>query len=196
MKRNLLVFITTMSMAFVGCIKNDPVLYTDNRAEIDQNVWNANAAGQTYPNLVRVPAMNRAVASSDSTLRRTAGTIRVRINLTGPPFNTDQTVGYTTFNAPSTLTTAAFPATASGQTPAAPAGTLAVMNAVAGTHYAALSGKVTIPKDSSFGYINIQILNPGPTAGQARFLGIRLDSTGTVLPSVNYRTLGLLIDQR
>jgi len=59
-----------------------------------------------------------------------------------------------------------------------------------------LSGKVTIPANSSFGYIDITILNPGPTAGQARFIGIQLDSTGTVLPSPNYNKVGLVIDQR
>ncbi len=65
-----------------------------------------------------------------------------------------------------------------------------------GTHYTALSGIVTIPADSSFGYINVPILNGGATAGQARFLGLQLNETGSVKPSVNYSQLGLVIDQR
>jgi hypothetical protein len=52
------------------------------------------------------------------------------------------------------------------------------------------------PANSSFGYLDIQILNAGASAGQAKFLGIQLDSTGTLMPSVNYRSLGLVIDQR
>jgi hypothetical protein len=96
----------------------------------------------------------------------------------------------------SPITSLAFPATPAGQTPAAASGTLTVQNAVSGTHYTALSGLCTIPKDSSFGYINIQILNAGATAGQARFLGIQLDSSGTLKPNPNYNKIGLTIDQR
>jgi hypothetical protein len=67
---------------------------------------------------------------------------------------------------------------------------------VAGTHYTALNGKLTIPAKSSFGYIDVQVLNAGASAGQAKFLGIQLDSTGSVLPNPNYNKIGLIIDQR
>jgi hypothetical protein len=197
-----IVFFVVLS----GCIKNKLVTWTGAVAELDAATWNANGPGQTYPFITRIPNFNRALTSGcpDSTLRRYAGTIRVRVNLVGPHSSSDQTVGYTVFNSP--VTTVSFPVTIpanatlgcpTAQTPSAAANAaLPVINAVAGTHYAALSGKVTIPKDSSFGYINIQILNPGVSATQAAFLGIRLDSTGTLRPSVNYREIGLFIDQR
>ncbi len=54
----------------------------------------------------------------------------------------------------------------------------------------------TIPANSSFGYIDINIINAGATAGQARFVGIQLDSTGSLMPNPNYNKLGLTIDQR
>lgn len=180
--------------SFVGCIKNDDKIFAGSQAEIDATSWNSNAAGLTYPLLTRVPRFDFVTGSTDSTLRRTAGTVRVRVNLIGAPSKSSQTVGYQVFSTP--ISTVAFPATIAGQTPAAAAGTLTVLDAVPGTHYAPLSGKVTIPADSSFGYISVQVLNAGPTAGQARFIGIRLDSTGTLRPAVNYSQLGLIIDQR
>jgi len=188
-----------------SCIKNKLVTWNGVLAEIDLTVWNANGPGVTYPFVTRVPAANRALTSScpDSTLRRFAGTIQVRVNLVGGHSSKDETVGYTVFTSP--VTTVAFPATIAAnaglgcptaQTPSAAAATLNVLDAVAGTHYAALSGTITIPKDSSFGYINIQILNPGPTASQARFLGIQLNDNGSLKQSFNYGQVGLFIDQR
>ncbi len=195
-------FIIISLFALSSCIKNEEKLYTNQLAEFDATSWNANAAGVTYPILTRIPAFNRAASTSlDSTLRRFSGTIRVRVNLLGPTSKQEQTVGYSTFASP--ITTVSFPATLTaaqappaGQTPAQPAAPLAVTDAIAGTHYATLNGMVTIPADSSFGYINIQILNSGATAGQARFLGLQLNETGSVKPSVNYSQVGLVIDQR
>jgi hypothetical protein len=102
-------------------------------------------------------------------------------------------VGYKIITSP--ITTIAFPATITGQTPTRAAATLPVTDAVAGTHYTALSGKVTIPANSSFGFISIDILEAAATT-TAKFIGIELDETGTIKPSVNYSKLGLVIDQR
>ncbi len=195
MKRRLSSFLLLSLFSLISCIKNEERLFTSQVAEFDATTWNANSAGVTYPILTRIPAFNRAVSTSlDSTLRRLSSTIRVRVNLVGPTSKQEQTVGYSTFASP--ITTVSFPATITGQTPTTAAGTLAVSDAVAGTHYTALSGMVTIPVDSSFGYINIQILNPGATAGQGRFVGLQLNELGTVKSSVNYSQLGLVIDQR
>lgn len=188
-------FIIISLFALSSCIKNEEKLYTNQLAEFDATSWNANAAGVTYPILTRIPAFNRAASTSlDSTLRRFSSTIRVRVNLLGPTSKQEQTVGYSTFASP--ITSISFPATLTAQTPTTAAGTLTVSDAIAGTHYTVLSGMVTIPADSSFGYINVPILNAGATAGQARFLGLQLNEAGTVKPSVNYNQLGLVIDQR
>jgi len=205
MKKTLIYISVLLLFGSGACIKNELTTWNGVLAEVDLAAWNANGAGLTYPLVTRIPAANRALTSGcpDSTLRRYAGTIQVRVNLVGAQSGKDETVGYTVFSTP--VATAAFPATITAnaglgcpaaQTPSAAAATLNVVDAVSGTHYAALSGKVTIPKGSSFGFISIQVLNAGATAGQARFLGIRLDSTGTVRPSPNYDRAGLLIDQR
>jgi hypothetical protein len=205
MKKTLIYVFLFVLFGSGACIKNDLKTWNGELAEIDLAAWNANGPGLTYPFVTRIPAANRALTTGcpDSTLRRSAGTIQVRINLVGAQSGNDETVGYTIFNSP--ITTIAFPATIAAntglgcpaaQTPAAASATLNVADAVSGTHYAALSGKVTIPKGTSFGYISIPVLNPGATAGQARFIGIQLDSTGSVKPSVNYNKVGLFVDQR
>ena len=195
MKKNFL-YLLGAALLFTSCIKQIDKTYQGNTVvEIDATPLNSNAVGVNYPILNRVVPEGRPVSTSvDSTLRRYAGTVKVRLNLVGPQSAKDETVGYKITSSP--ITSIAFPATITGQTPSAAAATLTVSDAVAGTHYVPLSGKVTIPANSSFGYINIQVLNPGPSAGQARYIGIRLDSTGSLLPSVNYMQLGLVIDQR
>jgi hypothetical protein len=194
-------------LALSSCIKNTEVLYSDSKVEIDAATWNANAAGVTYPILGRIAKESGRAASTtfpaDSTLRRYSQTIRVRINLVGEQSAKDETVGYKTFDSP--IASIVFPATtlftspigtAGRQEPAAASATLSVLTAVAGTHYGVLSGKVTIPAKSSFGYIDIAVLPQGPTAGQARFIGIQLDSSGSMRPFPNYDRIGLVIDQR
>jgi len=193
------------AISFNSCIKNDPVIWEGSVVELDAAIWNANGAGLTYPILTRVPAANRAVSTAcpDSTLRRYPQTIRVRVNLVGAQSGKDISVSYETFNSP--VTTVAFPATIAAnagagcptaQTPSAAAATLAVSDAVAGTHFTTLSGTTVIPANSSFGYIDIPILNPGATAGAARFIGIRLKDNESVKASANYKEAGFVIDQR
>ena len=190
-----------------GCVKNDDVVYTGSVAELDAATWNAASFGVTYPILPRVPAMGRATSSAcpDSTLRRNSGLVRIRVNLVGPQSDKEETVGFKTFSAP--ITSIAFPATnaanaangcPSAQIPSAAAGTLVVSDAVAGVDYNITSGtnKITIPAKSSFGYIDIQIINSAAMAGQSRFIGIELDESGTLKPNFNYRQLGLVIDKR
>jgi len=195
MKKFSLFLYIAVAMLVSSCIKQIDKTYAGPTVvELDPGVLNSNATGVTYPIIPRNLKQGIPVATTDSTLRRYSGTVRLRINLVGPHSEKDETVGYKIFSTP--ITTIAFPATITGQTPSAGAANLAVSDAVSGTHYAPLSGKATIPAKSSFGFIDIQILNPGAAAGQARFIGIQLDSTGTVLPNPNYNKVGLVIDQR
>ena len=225
MKKIFFYIFLIFFLAAFSCIKNKLVTWNGALAEIDLTVWNANGPGVTYPFVTRVPAANRVLTTGcpDSTLRRYSGNIKVRINLVGGHSSKDETVGYEIFTKPvdsipfpATLgftCTVPPPASSCRQLPmtnAAPTITLPtppgscisdprqlpVLDATAGVHYAALSGTVTIPKDSSFGYINIQILNPGTSNFVARFLGIRLNSNGSLKPSQNYKEVGLFIDQR
>ena len=203
MKRNNYIVLLIAIFLFSSCIKQIEKKFAGTAvAEIDAAVLNSVAATVTYPILTRIPAAGRPVSTTtDSTLRRFNGLVKIRINFVGALSDKEQTVGYRLFDSPissiffpATLTASQAPPT--GQTPAQASGTVAISNAVAGTHYTALSGKAIIPAGSSFGFIDLPIINNGAAAGQARFLGITLDSTGTVLPSLNYRSVGLVIDQR
>jgi hypothetical protein len=195
MKKNIIATIISALFLFTGCIKNDPVIVTGAVAEFDATAVNANAAGLTYPILGRNPGYGRVANTTDSTLRRYAQTIRLRVNLVGPQSANDETVGYTLFTT-LPVTTFAMPATITGQTPAAAAATLNVSLAAAGTDFTALSGTLTIPKNSSFGYLDLPILAKAATAGEGKFVGFTLNNSGTIKASVNYSQLGLVIDQR
>jgi len=195
MKKILIAGIVSLSL-FTSCIKQiDKTFQGTSVVEIDPTVLNSANATAGYPVLTRIPRLGVPIATSDFTLRRLNGTVRIRVNLVGPQSDQSQTVGYKIMAA-SPLTSIAFPATATGQTPSAAAATLSIQNAVSGTHYTALSGTCTIAPQTSFGFIDVAIINNGPTAGQARFLGIQLDSSGTLKPNPNYNKIGLVIDQR
>ncbi len=216
----------TSLLFFLGCIKQIEKQYSEvPLAEIDAAVLNSVATGVNYPIIARYPrpgfpinttnsTTSCSIPQADSTLRRlvAARTVSIRVNLIGAQSSEDRVVGYRILTA-SPITTFAFPATVAavttttascgalartfpGQVPVAAAATLNVTNATPGVEYTALTGKVTIPANSSYGNIQIQLLNPAASVGQARFLGIQLDSSGTILPSLNYRTIGLVIDQR
>jgi hypothetical protein len=194
--KKLFLFILLASIVFASCIKQIDKTFTGTPvAEIDATPLHSFATGATYPIMVRIPAFSRPVNTTDSTIRRWSRTVRIRVNLVGPQVGEAQTVGYKVFGG-SPVPTIAFPATISGQTPSSPAATLTLSDAVSGVHYDPLPGIVTIPADSSFGYIDVVIRNNGSTAGQARFLGIQLDSSGTLLPNPNYNKIAIAIDQR
>ncbi len=180
-----------------SCIKEvDKTFKGETVVEIDATVLNSSNSVAGYPVISRIPVAGRPATTADSTLRRLNGrNIEIRLNLVGPQSTSDRTIGYKIIST-SPLTTFAFPATASGQTPTAAAATLNVLSAVIGTHVGTLSGVCTIPAGSSFGIINVEVLRGTATAGQARFIGIQLDSTGTLRPNPNYNKLGLVIDQR
>jgi hypothetical protein len=183
------------SLGMGSCIKNDPVIFEDHQVEFDATSWNANAAGLTYPIMGRIPGYGRVANTTDSTLRRFSGTIRIRLNLIGSQLTKGETVGYE-IHTTAPVTSFAMPATITGQTPAAAAGTLTITNAVAGTHYGTLSGKVDFPPNTSFAFLEIPILNSGATAASGRYLGLKLNNTGTLKVATNYSELGLVIDQR
>lgn len=168
MKR--IFFITTIiaAVALNGCIKNDPVIYNDTVVEFDAAIWNANGAGLTYPILTRVPAQNVATGTSQPSLTRTSGTIQLRVNLVGAQRSTPINFTYQVVAGEST--------------------------AIAGTHYKALSGTGTIPANSSFGMISVEILNPGATSG-SKVLVLEITDNTEVKRSVNYAKVGLSIAQ-
>ena len=170
-KISIFLFTFSFVLLFTACIKNDQPIYTATVVELDAASWNANSVGVTYPILTRQPVFGRAPVStnpSDSIITRRSGTIQLRVNLVGAQQATALEVTYEVVAAATT--------------------------AVAGTHYTALAGKVTIPAKSSFGYIDVPILNPGATSGTVDLV-IRLTGGTGVTISPNYNTVGLRISQ-
>lgn len=198
MKKNI-IYLLSAAMLFSSCIKQIDKTYTGKTVvEIDAAPLNSNDVNVSYPIFTRVLPEGRPIATAvDSTLRRFQSTpVRIRLNLVGIQSNKEETIGYKVITA-SPVATISFPATITGQVPTrAAASALPVADAIAGTHFTALSGKATFPPNSSYAYIDVQVLNTGTAATQGRYLGIRLDSTGTLLPSVNYMQIGMVIDQR
>lgn len=206
MKKNYhFIYLWFISLMLVSCIKEDVKSYTGQTVvEFDAAAVNAATAGSTYPILTRIPTASRPLTTADSTLRRLNNkTIQIRINLVGPQSSKDETVGYDIITT-SPVPTIAFPATSTasqipptGQTPTRSSGTLTFADAVSGTHYnVAGSGIITIPANSSFGYIDVTILPSSATASQARFVGFELNDKGSIKPNPNYNKVGLAIDQR
>jgi hypothetical protein len=181
---NRIIAFVALSIAFISCIKNDPVLYTGAVVEWDAATWNSNNAyvnppdSIAFPILTRRPPFGRAATSADATLTRTSGNVSLRVNLVGAPRKSATTV---TYNAITNYTLIGTP----------PANNSA---AVSGTHYTALSGSVTIPADSSFGYVIVPVLDPGPGTG-TRELVLRLNGNSDVKANRNYSVVGLRISQ-
>jgi hypothetical protein len=173
--KKLQIVIGLIALLFTSsCIKNElPVFDSQTVVEFDAASWNANAAGLLYPVLTRVPGYGRAVLSSDPALTRTStGIKKFRVNLVGQQNPNPVKVFYTVF-----------------------AGTTAVEN----EHYKTLKGELTIPANSSYGEVEVEILNPGPPAsGTPSFRDLNLILTGGdngVTSSVNYRVISLRIAQ-
>ncbi|MDB5251309.1 MAG: hypothetical protein JWP27_478 [Flaviaesturariibacter sp.] len=180
-----ILYLFALSVGLFSCIKNDPITLQDTYVEFDAATWNSNNAyvgtgldSIAFPIMTRVPAFGRVVNTGDATLSRTSGTIPLRVNLVGATRKSATEVTYETITNYTLIGTP-------------PANNTA---AVAGTHYTALPGTLTIPADSSFGYLNVPILNPGAGTG-TRELVIRLKSATDAKINRNYSVVGLRIAQ-
>jgi hypothetical protein len=174
MKKRLNIIIILCTAIVLGsCTKNELPVYTKAVVEFDAATWNANSAGRTYPILTRVPGYNRPVATSDPLLTRNSpGIKKFRVNLVGKQFAEPVTLQYDLFNGNGGST------------------------AVEGKHFK-ISRTLTIPANSSFGEMEVEILNPGaPPAGQTSVdILLILNSVEGIESSVNYRVLGLRVAQ-
>lgn len=171
---NILFVFAFVLGGMTSCIENEPVIFDDSVAEFDAAVWNTPATGETYPLLTRVPGFGRAVSTNatapstaDPLINRSSGTINFRVNLVGPPASSEQTLAVSVVSEKST--------------------------AVGGVHYTAPTS-VVIPAGENFGTLSVPILNPGASTGSV-VLVLQIDGNSTVLPSENYKRIGLSIAQ-
>ena len=168
MKKILTSSILLCILFLTGCVKNELTVYTGAVVEFDAASWNANAAGLTYPMMTRVPTFNAATPTSAATITRATGTVTLRVNLVGAQ----------------RATATDFDFVVAGES-----------TAVAGTHYTAITGKGTIPANSSFGTVTVTILNPGVSSTTARDLVLQLVDNSSIKASVNYAKVGFRISQ-
>ena len=169
MKKIFASGIVLMLFTLTGCVKNDLTIYQDAaKVEWDASTWNANSVGVTYPFMTRVPTQNAATPTSQPSLTRTTGTVQLRVNLVGALRSTETNFDFIVVGTETT--------------------------AVAGKHYTAITGRGTIPAKSSFGYINVDILNPGATTGTVDLV-LQLIDNSNIIASVNYAKVGLRIAQ-
>jgi len=166
--RYIIILMTVFTTVFTSCMKDNEVILEGSFVEFDAATYNANGAGLTYPILTRVPRYGEPQNNADPAITRASGTIKFRINLVGPHRSTPTTVGYTVL--------------ATGTT------------AVAGTHYTT-GNTVTIPANSSFAEIEVQVLNTGTSSSTARDLVLELTGASDLAPSPNEKRLGIRISQ-
>ena len=154
--------------------------------EIDAAALNAITSPRTYPILTRVPGYGRGIISAsvastgvvaDPVLTRTSGTVKFRVNLMTAQQSTPQVINYRVVATEKDATGA----------------DVVVTTAVSGTHYST-QGSFTIPANSSFGEITVDILNPGVGTGSVDLV-LEIQGNSTIKPSVNYSKLGLRISQ-
>ncbi len=170
--KNVKLIILILSLGFVvsSCdkLKEEITIFRDNYIEIDATVLNAPATGKTFPLLVRVPQGGRPViAAQDPLITRISGTIQLRVNLVAAQRNQAENLTYTVVADETT--------------------------AEAGVHYQA-SGALQIPANSSFGFIEIQVLDPGATTG-FKDLVVEIQSSTSLKANPNYNRVGLRIAQ-
>ena len=171
MKRITTLILAIATVSLLGsCVKNELPVFTAPVAEFDAASWNANAAGLSFPILTRVPGYGRAASTADPLLTRTSpGIKKFRVNLVGQQMPTETEV-YVIMNS-------------------------VTSTAVAGTHYRSFTPVVKIPANTSFGEVDVEILNPGVT-GAARTLELILSSgTNGIKSNPNYNRIRLSIAQ-
>ncbi len=180
MKRNLnyITFGLFIVMLLSSCIKEDVKSFTGEPViEFDATVLNSATTPYSYHVAVRTPpfAIPTTTANSVPINRSLATPVRLRVNLVGPQRNTDEVITFRVLT---------------DVTPTAPN-----MLAVAGTHYNITGTTFTIPANSSFGEVVINIVNPGVSSTNPREVHLELVGNSNLKPSENYKRVGVRIAQ-
>ncbi len=175
-KYSFLVYIGLVSLFLTSCIKEEDKTFTgDSVVEFDATVFNSVAVGYTYPILVRAAGYGRGVSTTlDPTITRTSGTVKLRVNLVGAQRSTDELLTYR-------VMTEAVP-------------TAPNILAISGTHYTT-GNTLTIPANSSFGEITINIQNPGVSSTIPTEVHLELVGNTNVKASANYKKVAIRIAQ-
>jgi hypothetical protein len=162
-----------------SCIKDDLLQFSPAPViEWDAATINSASSPFTYRVLARHPKFGRPETTSGTTadplITRTMAdpAVKLRVNLVGPHSAVAQNFTYkaitVTPNSPNLL-------------------------AVAGTHYNT-TGTFTIPANSSYGEVTINVLNPGPSSN-SREVHLELEGNTNFGVSENYKRIAIRIAQ-
>lgn len=176
----LLILVAALS----SCNKNEDTIFTQSLVEIDWAAYNARTSGYPFTLFTRVPQEpGRGVYNSansyggiDPVLNRSyADTIRMRINMVGPPLNSAQ----------------AFEIIVSQEFTTAIEGSATTP----GAHFQLIDRTVTIPANQSFGFARWVVRNPGAANNLPVTVVFQLRGNTTVPVSQNYQYIGWSIAQ-
>jgi Flp pilus assembly secretin CpaC len=175
-KLSYLLMSLTVILSMSSCIKQIEKKYEGGPVvEFDATVLNSATTPYTYHVTARTTPYGIPTTTANSTaLTRTSGSVKLRVNLVGPQMSTDQTLTYKVIT---------------NVTP--PAGSAL---ATEGTHYTT-GTTFTIPANSSFGEITVNILNPGTSSTTTREVHLELVGNDAIKPSENYKRVGVRIAQ-
>lgn len=186
MKRKLSIAIFLTIVLFSSCIKNEVKTFDgDTVIEFDAAVLNTATTPYKYFVTTRVPVYGLTVSTTNSPtqITRSLSTpVKLRVNLVGRQFTTDQVINYQVI----------VPAPVPPDTTPVPVSPN--MLAVSGTHYTT-GGTFTIPANSSFGEITITIVNPGASSTNPREVHLELVGNADIKPSENYKRIAIRISQ-
>lgn len=184
MKRILFAILAIGSLSLSSCIKEQIKHYTGPTViEFDAAGKNSATSPFTYRVLTRVPLYGRPETSvavgtqpADPLITRSMANpvVRLQVNLVGAQMSTPQIFTY------SILTNVTPPGT--GQL------------GVTGLHFTT-TGTFTIPANSSFGEVIINVLNTGTTSNIPREVHLELAPNGVIGVSENYKKIAIRISQ-
>ncbi|SFT64485.1 hypothetical protein SAMN04489724_1385 [Algoriphagus locisalis] len=168
--KSLKYVVILVALAFSSCIEQELAYETFDGSvvEFDATVLNSPSPGKVFPLLTRVPNYGFPVTSSNPVISESSGTVRFRVNFVSAHRTSDVTINYSVV---------------SGET-----------TAVEGVHYST-PGTLVIPANSSYGELEVQTL-PNDTDATPVTLVLQLEGNGSdVLPSENFKQLGISISQ-
>lgn len=168
----LIVLVTDSS-----CIKQiDKTFQGSSVIEFDATVLNSATTPYTYHVAARTPPYGIPTTTANSTaiIRTMTTPVKLRVNLVGPQRSTEELLTYKVVT---------------DVTPAAPN-----MLAVQGTHFTT-GTTFTVPANTNFGEITINMLNPGTSSTSPREVHLELIGNENVKPSQNYKRVGIRIAQ-
>lgn len=184
MRKILFALLAFLSLSATSCIENEEMVPTKEFIEIDAATYNTNALSKDYPVINRKPEPGRQVFTAttkgwpaDPGIFRTSGTISLRVNLVGKQSDVAQEFTYVVV--PNETYTS---------------GTIVADPAVKGTHFNT-SGKFTIPANSSFGFIELEILNPGTALASEKLIVLEIQGNDKLSPNPNDKRVGIMINK-